>query len=191
MFKKVGYMLSVKSNLMIFFSLALMTIAGTFTCQDLHAMLNYDKHKEKLKKFDIPSIQNKLKVLDDSPPDTIATRIREEINGLHVEVEYFEEEMDGVWEDVDDNRIEIRRLKRYIYEQELLNEGTELQNGETTTQIITGGGIIGGVLLGFVRIFWSSIAIWGGTLPDKLVKLATKHKEIKHTKKKTKRKKTT
>ena len=179
MYKKVVYMLSIKQNLIIFVSLALLMVISTFTCQDANAGLDFNKYQDKLKDFDIPEIQDQLQLRDEKPPDTIATRMREEINGLHVEVEYFEDEMDNVWDEVDFNRADIIKIMRYIEDRELHEHGTKLQNEETVGLIAKISGGVGTMVLGVASIFRGALFIWLGSLPDKLIQLASKHKDIR------------
>jgi len=170
--------------------LSFMMIVGAFVCdENAYGMnLDYGKYIEDLKNFTHPQIQKQLRLLKDDPPDTIVTRVREELDGLHVEVDKYEEELDDVWDEVDDNTMEIRKLKRYIHDMELHKEGTKLQNEETTKGLLTGGGTFGGILLVLGTLFRSSLIIWFGTLPDKLINLVTHHKKKVATKKKRKKK---
>ena len=145
-------MIRISLNAVLIISLSFMMMLGTFVCDEAQAM-DYDKYKKKLKEINIPHIQKQLQLLDDLPPDTIANRVRKELNGMHVEIDYFEEEMDDVWHEVNDNTIEIKRLKRFIYDMELHKEGTKLQNEKTTTTFLQGGGIVGIILVGTIRLF--------------------------------------
>lgn len=186
-------MLSLKSNLLIFLSLAIMMIIGTFSCEDLQAGIDYGKYKEKLKQIQIPQIQEQLQSMDELPPDTIAIESKNiKPNGRYVTWKYFTDKMQLYYEEKAKDRARLTKLELYIEERDLYEEGTELQDEEnlwTTIKYSTGGTIVMGSIIFIVRNSAVVIltVIWGkitNTLSTYWTGHLNKHEHKKRSQKK-------